>query len=263
MHGQRSRVLRGLLDPERLEVGKLLAARIAGADRKAARREPITKPFGDSPEIAGAQKRADFVEIIMAVHGRMQPKSGEAHVACRRRLAAIECEQIWRIDDRLRALVDHLIKFNAVGEQEASMKELQLERQSFVAPQRAFGLVANAPIGVVSHLAEGARQLRVRRLERLRGKIGGHAAHIRAGELLRPLGGARRGGVFRHGDGRERGGQKRTAIQDGLRQFATPIATRRRLDNRRWPRLFQYVLTKPRPLKSRPRLLHSRRPQSH
>src|SRR5690606_7712677 len=77
---------RRLLDPELAEDREFLAARIAGVEGKAARRQAIGLAARHGAEIGGALEDDELVEIVRIVDRRVHAEAGEAEVAAVRAL---------------------------------------------------------------------------------------------------------------------------------------------------------------------------------
>ncbi len=160
------------LQPERAEPGELLALRVCGADRQAARREPVDLPLGHGAEVAGAEEDADLVVGVGPVDRRMDAEPREAELLGRGRGGRTGggigvVEQLRGVRDPDRAAVGDLEDVDALAVQEAAGEELGLERQVLAAPQRVLGAEPDAAVLVIGQVVEGRGQRRVRRLERL------------------------------------------------------------------------------------------------
>src|ERR1700738_4134434 len=166
MHDDGVGVRSRLLDPKRLESRKFFTGRLAGIDRKSARRQAVDFALRYSPEVACAQKDANLVVVIRLVDGGMEPKAGGAQIGTGlRRRGAAKRKKLRLISNPGRLAGRDLVDVHAVGKEKSAMEELNLERQLFAAPQRMVRGKSNGPVVVVVQIFEGIRQFVVRRLE--------------------------------------------------------------------------------------------------
>ena len=220
VHDDGARVLRRPLDPERHERREFLIAAGAGVQRQTARRQAVQQVARHRAEIAGAEERADFVEILRAVDRRMHAETGEAQVGVRgraRRLA--EIEQFAAIAQRRGAPGLDQIQFDPLLEQERAVEQLQLERQAVVLPHRLRGVEADVAPAVVIDLAQARRQFGRRRAVRLGRQRARQRRHGAGVEGLHRPGRCRLRERRRPGAARGPGGQRQA--QSGFDQFAS------------------------------------------
>ena len=71
---------RRLLQPKRLEYGKLFPLRLAGIDGKTAGGQAIRLALGDRPEVACSKEDADFVVIIRPLDRGVNAEAGESEI---------------------------------------------------------------------------------------------------------------------------------------------------------------------------------------
>src|SRR5258708_28052686 len=172
MHHNGSGVWRWLINPKRLELRELFTGGLPCIDRKPASRKAIDFAFGNSPEVACAQKDANLVVVVGPVHRGVEPKAGEAQIGTGlRRKGASKRKKFRLIRNLCRLPGRDLVDINAVRIEEATMEELDLERQLFATPQRMLGAKSNGAVVVVVQIFQGIRPVAVRCLECLAGSI--------------------------------------------------------------------------------------------
>src|ERR1700680_3733615 len=161
-----------LCDPERLEQGKVLSLGLAGVDRQSPRRQSVDLSFGNSPEIARAEKNANLVVIIRPVARSVNPKPRDTPLHprpwCR---GAPEGKVVPTICNPGRLAVRDLVDIHPRRVVESAMEELHFERQFLAAPQRVFGQKTYRAVVIVIHVLQAIRQFGIRRLERFAGRI--------------------------------------------------------------------------------------------
>src|SRR5690349_2767460 len=107
MHHDRVAAFVGSLQPEGGKSRELFTSWIGGLDREPAGRQAIALTFSHRPEIAGAEKRTDFVEVVRPVERVVKAKAGEADIAGRWR-HLVEGEQIGTVAHLVCAAINDL-----------------------------------------------------------------------------------------------------------------------------------------------------------